>query len=347
MRLPDQMARRLVELACLAPSVHNTQPWSWSVEDDHVCLLADFRRMLPVEDPDGRSLVISCGAALQHLQYAARALGFVPHVARLPDGGTELLADVRLSRREPSPTGDDELALLRRRCTDRRRFTSWPVPPEQVESLADAARAYGSLARPVTGTSARFRVGLLAERALAIQAADPAAVAEQRRWLDRNDRTGLPRAVLTEPDETAPPDRFASDPPANAPGLVERGDSVIVLGGATDDPASWLRTGEGLAALWLEATGAGLSVVPLSQPIEVAAVREELRDSVLLGAFLPHLLVRIGWQSIGRSDLPRSPRRAVEDVLLPGTKVLTTGGIGPCPGHAGPSTLDACGSQRA
>ena len=39
------------------------------------------------------------------------------------------------------------------------------------------------------------------------------------------------------------------------------------------------------------------------------------RREVLKGLLLPHLVVRIGWQAIGRSDLPVSPRRPVDDVL--------------------------------
>jgi nitroreductase len=35
----------VLERACRAPSVHNTQPWRWQVSDDEVGLHADlFRR---------------------------------------------------------------------------------------------------------------------------------------------------------------------------------------------------------------------------------------------------------------------------------------------------------------
>jgi hypothetical protein len=36
-----QMARRLVSLAILAPSVHNTQPWAWRIGPDGIDLFAD------------------------------------------------------------------------------------------------------------------------------------------------------------------------------------------------------------------------------------------------------------------------------------------------------------------
>ena len=45
---------------------------------------------------------------------------------------------------------------------------------------------------------------------------------------------------------------------------------------------------------------------------------EEFTDGCLyvdLHGSDPHLLVRIGWQAIGRSQLPRTPRRQVDEVL--------------------------------
>ncbi len=56
-------------------------------------------------------------------------------------------------------------------------------------------------------------------------------------------------------------------------------------------------------------------MVPLSQVIEVDETRERLRAEVLQGMGTPHLLVRVGWQAISRSALPRTPRRPQDDVL--------------------------------
>ena len=97
---------------------------------------------------------------------------------------------------------------------------------------------------------------------------------------------------------------------------MDSGDGVIVLGGPGDEPIDWLRTGEGLSALWLRATRDGLSVVPMSLPVEIDETRSRLAEAVLRRAFSPHLTVRIGWQAIGRTGLPRTPRRPVDAVLL-------------------------------
>ena len=74
-----------VEHALRAPSVHNTQPWRWRIRPDAVELHADWDRHLVATDPDRRDLVISCGAALHHLEVALAARGLTAQVRRMPD----------------------------------------------------------------------------------------------------------------------------------------------------------------------------------------------------------------------------------------------------------------------
>lgn len=312
-RAPVAVVERLVSLACLAPSVHNTQPWSWRAAGDRLQLYADRRRQLAEEDPLGRNLVISCGAALDHLKVAARALGLAADVTRLPHGPrSDLLAEVTLSPGAPSTTATEDITLLRTRCTDRRRFTSWPVPPAALERLADESRDRGADVLSVTDPRLRFRLEMLTQRAHLLRELVPEAVIEQRRWVGRDGTDGVPLGVLpSEPGSS----RFQPGSVTETRSILEGGDGVIVLGGETDDPMAWLRTGEGLSALWLRATRDGLSVVPLSMPLEVESVRRDLRDVLQHGSLEPHLVLRVGWQAIGRSELPRTPRRSVSDVL--------------------------------
>ena len=269
-----QVTTRMVELACLAPSIHNTQPWAWRLSGVEAWLYADLDRQLRVEDPQGRNLVISCGAALHHFQLAARALGWSADVERIPDpDNLTALAHVRL-RRDPRPDQVGVLDALRTRCTDRRRFTSWPVPPERLETLCEEARDREAAAVPVLDLAARFRIEQTVRQTLELPDRDPQDIRPE----------------------------------------VESSDGLIVLGGVADDRLSWLRTGEALSALWIRATRTGLSVVPLSEPLDLPSIRTELRTQ-LANALEPHLLVRVGWQAIGRSELPSTPRRPVDQVL--------------------------------
>jgi len=315
---PVAVIERLVSLACLAPSVHNTQPWLWRYDGATLNLHSDSRRRLLTEDPRGRNLTVSCGAALHHLQFAARALGWVTRVERLrpgfPDG---LLARVAVSRTHPIPVTRNDLDLLRARCTDRRRFTAWPVPAHQLEQLCHAATRWGAAVEVVSGDAARIRLELLANRALSELEIDGRQLWEQEQWIDRHGRDGIPLSHLPDqPDSLVARSRFQPGLLEDTRLVIHGGDRVVALGGPHDDVADWLRTGEAMSALWLQAARAGISVIPMSQPMEVESVRRDIALTVLSGRFEPHLLLRVGWQALGRRELPRTPRRLVGEVFL-------------------------------
>jgi hypothetical protein len=317
--VPEDVLRRIVELAQRAPSVHNTQPWRWRGSNGSLELSADRTRQLTAGDPDGRNLVISCGTVLHHARVVAAALGWSSSVTQLPDPEQpDLLARVELSRRTPRPDAAELLVAVDRRCTDRRRFTSWPVPDDRLTHLAARATEWGSRALPLTDVSERFRAELLVNRALDLQAADSAVQREQKEWVDHGSGDGVPHSVLPGPRELLShrSSRFMTgllDEPDGAG--VDGSDGLVVVCAPTDDPPAWLRAGEALSAMWLDATTDGLSIVPLSQVIEVPETRDSLRLDVLGGLANPLVLVRVGWQAIGRSQLPRTPRRAVDEVL--------------------------------
>ncbi|WP_182376791.1 nitroreductase family protein [Nocardioides sp. WS12] len=314
---PAAVVERLVALAGLAPSVHNTQPWLWEYVDQRLTLHADHRRQLAAEDPSGRNLTISCGAALHHLEFAASALGWETAVHHLPvpsDRG--VLAEVVVGRTGPHPVDAEAIRLLRERCTDRRRFTAWPVPGDRLDTLCRTAALWGAEAQAVTDEASRFRLELLANQALTTMEFDRQQRAEQDSWIDRADAAGIPHALLPHhPDPLQARSRFQ-------PGLLEDArlalhgcDRVIAIGSAADDVEGWIVAGQALSAVWLEAARQGLSVVPMSQPIEDADARAEITRDVLGSAFVPHILLRVGWQAMGRRELARTPRRPLQEVL--------------------------------
>jgi hypothetical protein len=315
-----QMARRLVSLAILAPSVHNTQPWAWRIGPDGIDLFADESRRLAASDPPGRNLVISCGAALHHLRAAARAHGLLPEVVRLPDpADPTLLAHITFTPTQPPVTAAADLRAIEERCTDRRRFTSWPVPDGRLNLLAQHVEDDAGQAVPVSDVTDRFRVDLLATRAHRLQERDVAIAEEVRNWTGRSTHDGLPADHLaTHPLVPAILlSRFDEGTREDDEQELASGEGLIVLCGDDDSRASWLRAGESLSVLWLRAQRDGLSVVPLSQVVEVAETRDALRHQVLGDLAVPMLLVRVGWQPIGRSQLEPSPRRSLDEVVLP------------------------------
>ncbi len=86
---------------------------------------------------------------------------------------------------------------------------------------------------------------------------------------------------------------------------------LAVLGTHDDAPESWLCAGQSLARALLRARVAGLQASYLNQPVEVADLRRQLRQALGLSG-VPQLVLRFGYGE----DVPPTPRRPVEDVLL-------------------------------
>ena len=121
----------LLRYAILAPSVRNTQPWAFSVQENRVHLIADFRKTQPVADPDRRELYISIGCALENLLVAAEHFGFGHGIAYFPErGAPDLVATVTF---EPGGTLSEcragaTLASILTRHNDDGVFRPAPVP---------------------------------------------------------------------------------------------------------------------------------------------------------------------------------------------------------------------------
>jgi hypothetical protein len=318
---PDM--EQILSLAGRAPSIHNSQPWLWRVHGERVYLFGDPTRRLEATDPEGRNLVLSCGAALHHLQVVANALGRTARVRRMPDPGNPWhLATVTISSSPVGPGTDLTLDTVRRRRTDRRRFTSWPVPDGRLNRLAAEATLWGAHVFPVRDLGLRREILALTYEADRTQRADPAVRAEADRWRDRREE-GVPSDhVPAEDSTTSEIDRLARrfpggslPDPALEPETTIGG--LLLLCTWRDDTESRLRAGEAMSALWLRATQDRMAVLPLSQVFEVERTSLAIREGILGGLAVPHLLLRVGWPSLSADPLPPTPRRRVEELMVP------------------------------
>lgn len=327
--MPDShTVRSAIELAVRAPSVHNTQPWRWLIGARSVHLMADWTRQVPVTDPDGRDLLLSCGAVLHHLRVAFAALGWATTVHRLPNpADPEHLAAIEFHPRAPS---DDDVATasaIVRRRTDRRRFSSWPVPTEHLDRLVAVAGVEGALVVPVLDTMDRGRLVTAIAEAAAQQERLPEYASELAAWSGHNRATDegvLSASALPgfqEHDGTRMR-AFATGtlaPSSSGEGEPDGGE-LVVIATSSDDTVARVRAGEAVSAALLAATDLGLATCPLSQPLEVKATRALIRDRILGGTAEPQLVLRVGWAPVSAGPLPLSPRRIPEHIAtyLPG-----------------------------
>ena len=301
-----------------APSVFNTQPWRWRIAGDRLELSADDARRLDRTDPDGRLMLLSCGAALHHARTALAAGGRTAAVDRLPDPGRpELLARVRLDAAAPAaPETLAMAAAISRRRTDRRAYADRPVAEETLARLRAAVEREGGYLHVVRAEQLPV-LAVSAERAAGAERDDPAYRAELAHWTGRpaGSGDGVPPATAVRPAPRRVPVRdFAPDGDAglDAGARHDRGAAYVVLFGDTDRPADLLRGGEALSALLLLATAEGLATDPLSDAVEVVWPRRLLRG-LLAGVGEPYVVVRLGHPPAGA--LPPAPRRDAADVI--------------------------------
>jgi nitroreductase len=316
----------LIAVANRAPSIHNTQPWLWQLHPSHLSLRADRDRQLRVADPDGHSLLISCGAALALTELGLRTLGWEIQTQRLPDpADPNLLAEFRVTQREPVTPHEMELfAAAQRRQSDRRPFRSQDVSAETVEALRAAAAAPGVHADFPVRAEQRVNLAVAVSWADRTETKDPEYLAEMNRWLREADvhTDGVPAGAIPhvpsgQPRHTDVPLR---DFEIGVSGrlLIERDVDeqplIAVLLTDSDTALEQLRAGEAMMRLMLEAELLGLGTCPLSQAVDLVAFRSRIRT--LMGwQGLPQMMLRIGYPAAAGPAPTRTPRRPLADVL--------------------------------
>jgi nitroreductase len=313
-----------VELARLAPSIHNTQPWHFRVEGETLVLSRDPQRRLASVDPTGRQQVISCGAALHLAAVDLHIQGFdavVEEPAR-PRRDNDLAVLRPVAGRVVSTRDVTEWQAARTRHTQREPFADRGVEPAIVAQLRATAEAQGAWVR-VVGAEDLPSLAVLLSRADEIERDDPAYRAELAQWTQRptDSPDGLPAEatpdltgrgstvrlrdfVLADPTDAHQGAVAVADPPPAEHPLT------MVLGTESDGVVDWLRAGRALMALWLRATVDGVQASLLGQVVDLDWSRARL-GAVLGVVGHPQLVLRLGYGPVG----PDTPRRAVSEVL--------------------------------
>jgi nitroreductase len=315
----EGVLRRIIESAAAAPSVHNTQPWRFTVvADDLLQVQADPDRALWVADPRARALYLSCGAALFNIRTAIRMTGFNPLVWPLPhpELAPVVLAAVQAEPGRPPTFPERELyEAIWRRHTDRGPYSSEPLS-ESVRAALEQAARYEFATLRLLPSSEAATVLELATSASNELAEDVEHRIELQHWVGTaSTQDGIPaHALPPAPGHEPAPVRadLAAAVPAQARSAAayEEFPQLAVLTTARDEPADWLRAGQALQRVLLTATVRGISTSFLYQSIELRDMRPESAPAWPWPE-IPQIVVRFGY---GKQSLP-TPRRPFEDVL--------------------------------
>lgn len=315
---PDVNSMRMaVDLACRAPSVHNSQPWQWTYSAGHLDLYAEPGRLLAAADPSGRQLAISCGAALHHLKTALTAMRWSAEIEQLPAGPhSGHLARVSFARNAHPQSHDfDLLAAIRHRYSDRRPFGPVTADMPLPHSLQETVRARG-VQLTVLPTRARPTLAAAAELTAAERRYDSTYSAELKWWAGHSVPSGgIPADALATADSRSRVDIGRGFPAGRDDDAIEMTDrsTVLIVSTEADGRLEWLHAGEALSCLLLEATVSGLTTCPLTHMTELRQSREMIRE-LLPNRPFPQTLVRVGVTD--RKRPPRqTPRRPLDTVF--------------------------------
>lgn len=314
------VVKRAVQLACRAPSVHNSQPWRWVSEGPVLHLFLDPSRHVLSADRTGREAIISCGAVLDHLRIAMVAAGWQASIDRFPNpNNRHHLASLEFSPLDfvtVAQHGRAEAILQRR--TDRLPLghpTHWasfePVLRKSFDNdvamldvLSDEARPHLAEVSRLTETLRRNDATYHAELHWWTS---PFAVSE-----------GVPPEALTSASERRRVD-VARDFPTRTHGERRRAvgvdwSKVLVLSTAEDTRADVLGCGEVLSTVLLECTMAGMATCTLTHLIELDESRAVVR-SLIGDRGNPQVLIRVGIAPPMEDRATPTPRRPLDDVL--------------------------------
>lgn len=306
----------------LAPSAHNTQPWLFSVRDNHIDVHIDWSRHLRVSDPTHRELYISLGCPIANAIVAAEDLRFKVDVAYFPDGEGEEkpVARLTLIPDQPEPAEDALFRAIRHRRTDRSRYDGQPLQASEKAALASARNPWVLL---IEDRRLIEEIGRLTEEGTFATLSRPDFKEELSHWV-RNDWTRLPDGMPGYATGLPAPLSLVSsvmvrlapihkqEAPKTRQQIVSAS-AVAVIGSPQDTPTDWLKVGQLLQTLWLEATVTGLAAAPIVSAIEASPELRQKLQTILGTNLLPQSLIRIGHSA--RRQLRPTPRRSVANCL--------------------------------
>lgn len=316
-----KVLQEAVELACHAPSLHNSQPWRWVASGSTVDLYADPRRMVASADKSGREAVISCGVVLDHFREVMASIGWDTMIDQFPNpSDRDHLASIHFAPVEGVTDAQrDRAAAIPRRRTDRRSFRA-PANWESFEPVLRSTFQDHLAVLDVLADDLRPRLVRASRLVEALRRYDDDYHRELHWWTaPAREIEGIPERAL--PDEVR--GGCGVDVNRRFPAGAHTQDSsrppdqakILVLSTLGDTRSDALDCGQALSAVLLECTMAGLATCTVTHITELAPGREILRSLINKRALVPQVLIRVGTAPVGEDAPDPTPRRPLRDVL--------------------------------
>ena len=303
----------LMKFAVLAPSSHNSQPWKFQISENSVSIQIERERILRVSDPENRYLYIGLGCALENLLTAADYYGFTTDVEYLPPEESVTAAKIIFHESGDSKPNPEHLALaIATRRSNRTKFS------EKIPSQAFLSQIKNILPDEVEVSvvlekERREKIAdiLMDSRIKAFSNAPfRREIADYKRYNFTSSPLGMPAFTLgvSKPLSLIAPFVMRY---INIMKLIRGSETAILkkyspvfifLNAKNHDRLGWLKTGQVLQKLLLEAEHAGIQASMSAVPLNVEPLQHLLDTQ-----FRPQMFVRIGYAAATPGHAPRLP----------------------------------------
>jgi hypothetical protein len=317
--------REILFLASLAPSGHNTQPWFVQyIEPYHWVIGNDKSRWLPGVDPTQRETILSIGAFLQNLEYAADSRGYKCRFTVLASTNQdEKLVEVKLAKATNPGSFNIEQIKLRRTVRSNylpgslsKNDIAWLVnsEPDNAHFIPPSSKAYGWLNEQT----------IAANR---IQAYRDAAQEELANWTRFSSKEaekhldglttagmeieGIPgwvvRNFYKKPDVMKK--SFRDQTIDKVKTQVEHSGGWLLVASRDNSVLSLLETGKSLQRILLKIRERNIAIHPMTQLLEESSIANSVNESTGISNPIQFVL-RTGY--IKNYPAPVSLRRPVD-----------------------------------
>lgn len=317
--------REILYLASLAPSGHNTQPWLVEYIEPYRWIIGNDRsRWLPAVDQTQRETILSIGAFLQNLEYAAGAFGYTCAWNLLAaTNQDERVMEVKLTKTGAKSDFDTEKIQTRR--TVRSHYRRELIRKEDLDHIV-GSESDGFHYLPAGGKESEF-VNEQTIEANRIQAYRDPAQEELADWIRFSSKAaekyrdglttasmeidGIPGFIVRNfyNKENVMSKDFRDQGIDKVRSQVSQSAGWILLTSKDSSVETLLECGRRLQRLLLRIRERNIAIHPMTQILEERSTQEVLNDSINLNETVQFIL-RTGY--LDQYPRPVSLRRPVD-----------------------------------
>lgn len=320
--------KEIFYLASLAPSGHNAQPWFVKyLEPYHWIIGNDKTKWLSAVDPTQRETILSIGAFIQNLEYAAHNLGYACQFDLLATHKQdENIMEVKLTKSSHQIKYDSQ--KIKQRRTVRSNYLNDTLKKEDLAHLINEETDFFHF---IPNNSKEFQY--LNEQTIEankIQAYRNAAQAELAEWIRFSSKDaekyadGLTTATMEIEGfagwivrnfygkANVMKKNFREQNIDNVKKEVLQSAGWLLISSKGDSVSTLLETGKRMQRLWLKVRDKNIAIHPMTQILEESATNQAFNSSVGISNNVQFIL-RMGY--LRAYPQPVSLRRSVDRFL--------------------------------